>query len=147
MLRLIFGTLPKAPASMRGYASESCKLQGWRCLCCGYSEVSAEDLDWYIAQDVVPGMVFRACATLTLDHLIDRILRLKIPGIAKARRELSAAVTSSGISLRKRAGWMRPCPDCGKDDAAAYRWRLVSNERKRFEPTDDNLPLKKKRHS
>jgi hypothetical protein len=137
----------KAPACMRGYAKEGCKLQGWRCLRCGHSKVSAEDLEWYIAQDVVPGMVFRACATLTLDRLVERILHSKIPGIARARKELAAAVTASGISLHKRDRLMRPCPRCGTDDTAVYRWRLVSNGRKRFEPSDDNLPLKKKRHS
>lgn len=133
----------KASASMRGYASETPKLQGWRCLLCGYSEVSARDLEYLIARSEVPTMVFRACATLTLDDLVDRILRLDIPGITKTRRELNQAVTASGISLSKRDGWMRPCPNCQKDETAIYRWELARSEQMCFEPSNDNLPLRK----
>ena len=58
--------------------------------------------------------------------------------IRKRREHLSAAVRASSISLSGRAGWMRPCPNCGGDNTAVYRWKRTANKEVGFEPTDDN---------
>ena len=44
----------RTPASMRGYATEPVKLQGWRCLQCGQSEVTDRDIEYLMAQDLIP---------------------------------------------------------------------------------------------
>jgi hypothetical protein len=133
----------KAPASMREYANEDRKLQGWRCLRCGHSEASHRDIEFLVAQAVVPDMVFRSCELLTLDQLVDQTLACDINGMDNMRIKLAVAVRASGISLNDRKGWMRPCPNCGKDDTAVCRWKLIINDGFRFEPSDDNLPLRK----
>jgi hypothetical protein len=133
----------EAPSSMRGYANEDPKLQGWRCLDCGCSEASNRDIEYLLAQVVVPSMIFRSCEFLTLVQLVDRILECSINGIDNMRKEIVAAVTASDISLKNREGWMRPCPSCGRDATAVYRWRLITDKGFRFEPAADNLPLRK----
>jgi hypothetical protein len=133
----------EAPASMRGYANEDRKLQGWRCLRCGYSEVSHGDIEYLIAQVVVPAMVFRSCEFMTLIQLVDQTLACNISGIDNMRKEIAAAVRASGLSSKERKDWMKHCPNCGKDDTAVYRWRLIIDEGFRFEPAADNLPLRK----
>jgi hypothetical protein len=133
----------EAPSSMKGYAREDRNLQGWRCLRCGYSEVSHRDIEYFIAQVIVPDMVFRSCESLTLVQLVDRTLACDIRCIDDMRKEIAAGVKASGVSLRDREDWMSPCPNCGKDDTAVYRWQLTIDEGYRFEPKADNLPLRK----
>ena len=131
-----------APASMRGYANEDRKLQGWQCLRCGHGEASNRDIESLIAQDVVPNMVFQSCERSTLDKLVDQTLACDIPGLGNVRQSLAAAITGCGVALTDRDGWMRPCPNCGEDDTAVYRWRLVVNGGLQFEAADDNLPMR-----
>ena len=130
----------KADRSSRGFAGTPV-LQGWRCLCCGHADVSHRDLEAFMAADMLPRMVFRACEKLALDQLVDRILAGDTADIRKRREHLSAALRASSISLSGRAGWMRPCPNCGGDNTAVYRWKRTANKEAGFEPTDDNSPL------
>ncbi len=132
----------KAPASIRGYATEDRKLQGWRCLGCGYGEASNRDIEYLVAEDVVPHMVFQSCEHSTLEKLVDQTLAGNILDLEAMRQSLAAAISSSGIALIDRDGWMRPCPSCGEDDTAVYRWRLVVNGGLHFEVADDNLPMR-----
>ncbi len=133
----------KAPVSMRGRVSAGRKLQGWRCLDCGYAEVSTRDVDYAIAQDLIPVMVFQACEAQTLDTLVASVLALNVPSIGEARHELASATHQSGIMVNEREGWMRPCPNCGKENTAVYRWRWASGPPVHFAPADDNLPMQK----
>ena len=130
-----------APASMRGYATEGRKLQGWRCLRCGYGEASNRDIENLIAEDVVAHMVFQSCEGCTLDKLVDQTLAGNIPDIQDMRQTLAAAISRSGIALIDRDGWMRPCPSCGEDDTAVFRLRMVVNDGLHFEVAADNLPM------
>jgi hypothetical protein len=53
----------KADRSSRGFAGTPV-LQGWRCLSCGYADVSHRDLEAFMAADILPRMVFRSCEML-----------------------------------------------------------------------------------
>jgi len=132
----------RAPVSMRGRVNGERKLQGWRCLDCGHGEVATQDIEYAIAEDLIPIIVFRACETRTLDTLVDAVLRLDVPGADDARRDTASVAIASGIEIHVREGWMRPCPKCGKDHTAVYRWRLVSRPAAHFVPADDNLPMR-----
>jgi len=131
----------KAPSSMRGLASENRRLEGWRCLRCGHSKVSNYNIECFIADALLPFMVFRYCETLTLDRLVDRIIAQNIIEIEPLRKKLITAVKTSGISFSDRSGWL-PCPCCGEDDSAINRWKLVADDTFHFTPSDDNLPLR-----
>jgi len=133
----------QAPASMRGYANEPRVLQGWRCLHCGRSEVSDRDIEYLMAQDLVPNMVFSSCGTCTLDELVDQTFASDIPGIESTRKTLAAAVSTSGILLITRDQWNWRCPSCDSDDTAVYRWNLNLDNGCSFETSNDNLPLQK----
>jgi hypothetical protein len=134
----------RAPASMRGYATSDHDLSGWRCLACGREEVSSRNIDYFIAEDVLPSMVFRACVELTLNDLVDKTLAIDIQGLAESRRQLVATAEASGIIVRDREGWMRDCPACGRGDTAVYRWRLVRDAMK-LQPSSDNSPMRNER--
>ena len=123
-------------------AGEGTRIQGWRCLECGHGEVRPEGIDATIARDVVPGMVCRACVEGTLEAVVDRVLAIEIPDLDPARRRMRAALEAGGLGIPEGRGWMRPCPGCGGEDTAVYRWRLVQGETPRFVPSRDNLPMR-----
>src|SRR5713226_2064726 len=130
-----------AHTDARGLTHERERLQGWRCFQCGHSEVTNRYLELYIAQTLVPGFVFEACETQTLEGLVETVLALQIPHLGYIRAELEATVTNSGITFLKREGWMRPCPSCGAENTGVFRWQLTGQKPARFEPSDDNLPV------
>ena len=133
----------RTPASMRGYATEPVKLQGWRCLQCGQSEVTDRDIEYLMAQDLIPNMVFSACGSQTLNNLVDKVLASDVSGAEETRKMLAAAAVASDILLITRDGWNWKCPHCDSDDTAVYRWVLRLDNECRFEPSTDNLPLRK----
>lgn len=126
------------PASMRGYADEPRVLEGWRCLHCGRAEVTNEDIEYLMAQDLVPSMVFSSCGSCTLDKLVDQALASDISGIEATRKNLAAAVAASNILLITRDEWNWRCPNCDSDDTAVYRWNLNVKNGCSFDPSHDN---------
>ncbi len=131
-----------APDSMRELVINGPELGGWRCLGCGYSEVTETEAEVFVADDVVPDLVFRSCEGLRLDTLVDQVLAGDIAGLQDRRKELKAAIRSSDILLSNREGWMRPCPACGRNETAVYRWRFMPGGAPPLVPSDDNLPLR-----
>jgi hypothetical protein len=132
----------KAPASMRGRVSDVKELQGWRCLACGHAEVSTQDVEYALAQALIPGLVFQGCQTRTLSQLVDRVLKQEVPGADEARGEVLSAIAASGIKVAEREGWMRPCPSCRCENTAVYRWKLAPGSSARFVPAEDNLAMR-----
>lgn len=132
-----------APDSMRGLVNDGNVIQGWRCLRCGHSEVSSLGIESFIAEDLIPDMVFRACEEQALCELVDRVLALDISGLTHLRKRIQAGLSASGISLHDRDGWMCPCPSCSSNDTAVYRWKLLSGAPAKFFPAKNNLPLKR----
>jgi hypothetical protein len=88
----------RACPSIRGLA-EKPKLSGWRCLHCGYAQVSHRNIEAFIADDILPAMIFHACETLTLDQLVDRVLAGELADIAERREQMAEALRRSNISL------------------------------------------------
>lgn len=131
-----------APPSMRGYATPVFKFKGWRCLRCGFSETSSGDIEDMVAENLLPGLVFRSCETLTLDRLVDEVLALTIEEANELREKLTTAIKQNGIALNDREDWMRPCPNCGQDDTAVYRWVVSGDGQNSVEPSADNLPMR-----
>jgi hypothetical protein len=137
----------QAPPSMRGYADEPRKLEGCRCRRCGHSETAYQSVEAFLADTLLPRMVFEACERMVLEGLVDKALGLDIPGIATRRRELSGAVSASKIVLRRSTRFMRPCPACGDHGTIAYCWRLTGGRALRFRPAEDNLPMRRPRRT
>jgi hypothetical protein len=129
----------KAPQEMRGLFENKPPIQGWRCLECGYSELSDSDVNYYVAQSLLPEIVFQACINKSLIEMIDSVLRLNIPNLSSVLNKIKSSIDNSGITLTNREGWMRPCPSCSSENTAVYRW-LYSNEK--FLPSEDNLKVK-----
>jgi hypothetical protein len=123
----------RADASCRGSA-EKPRLSGWRCRLCGYAQVSYRNTEAFIADDVLPDMIFHACEKLTLDLLVDRVLADEPADITGRREQMATALASSNISLHDCAGWMRPCPSCGSNETEVYYWRWATSREARFTP-------------
>jgi len=130
----------KTDPSTRGLAEEPV-LSGWRCLHCGYAQVSRRNVDTFIADDILPDMVFHACEACMLNQLVDQVLAVDLADITDRRDQIAQALRHSNISLSDSEEWMRPCPSCGSDDTAVYRWKRSAKREAQFEPTVDNLPL------
>jgi hypothetical protein len=122
----------RADPSTKGFA-EKPRLSGWRCCHCGHAQISHLDLEAFIADDILPGMVFHACETLTLDRLVDRVLAGELDTTGR-REQMVAALRNSSISLSDSTEWMRPCPNCGSDDTGIYYWKRATSRELRFIP-------------
>ena len=100
----------------------------------GYAQASHRNLEAFIADDILPGMVFHGCERLTLDQLVDRVLAGDLADITDRREQMAAAVRRSNISLSDCVGWMRPCPNCGSNDTRVYYWKRAASREARFTP-------------
>lgn len=132
----------KAPSSMKGYADDFNILHGCRCLHCNHLELTKHDLNFYIAAQTIPNMVFEASEKLTLNTLVSRVLQMDIPNLVKIQQTLSKAASEAGITMSERTGWMSTCPKCKSKNIAAYRWNVRIDTTIQITPANDNLPLK-----
>lgn len=125
-------------------------LQGYRCLECGYSEITEYDMECYIAKRVVGERIVAATDHGDLMKVVREIYALEIVGLEVERETVKKWALGSFITVTKRTGWMRPCAKCNHENTAVYRWilkerkRLFNNRGYRFVPTEDNLPLVKR---
>lgn len=117
------------------------RLEGWHCLQCDHSEVTEGDLNRYIAENILPELVFEACEKRTLTDLVDSVMALSIPGYETISAELKSTLTESGITFVQRKDWMRPCPSCEGHNTVVFRWILTFDNPVSFEPSDDNGPF------
>jgi hypothetical protein len=139
LVQLMMGHKWIAPVKTIGTVTPN--LQGWRCLQCGYSEISHQAIDLFIAENLVPELIVRDWNSSPLIDLVDKVLAFKIPTSDEARLLLTDAANSSDMIIRERTGWMRPCPKCEHDGTAVYRWQLEPLLPLHFKPSVDNLPL------
>ena len=116
------------------------ELNGWRCLKCGHSETKTYDIENYLARIVLPKSLVGVKTDRELGEIVGYAVTIEFPGLDKERDHLRQVVLDSNISIADREGWMRPCPKCGSDDTAVYRWWLNDEI---FHPSEGNLPLRK----
>ncbi len=120
----------------------STQLHGWRCLDCGYAETSPRRIEQFLVQEVLPAAIASIGQASGLRSAVDATLALDFPGLQASRERLTTAVLGSQIHVQDRKGWVRPCPNCGSDHTAMYRWQYAAAEQPPFRPAADNLPLK-----
>jgi hypothetical protein len=116
------------------------QLHGWRCLKCGHAETSSYNIENYLAKALMPNLLNHAKNEKELKALVDSAFTIEFEGVDEARNQTRRMILDSEIKIIDREGWMRPCPKCGSDDTAVYRWELSKNN---FNASKDNLPLKK----
>lgn len=131
---------------VKGMGSYSDKLQGWRCLSCGYAELSVNELENYVAHILVRNGITQAMIS-KLIYYTEKTFQLDIPEAQEYRENLKKLITKSNIAISNRTGWLKPCPKCSSENTAVYRWE---KQRKRkglffqtevFEPSEDNLSV------
>ena len=116
------------------------QLHGWRCLKCGYAETSTYNIDDYIAREILPNHINNAQTAEELKKIVDATINMKFEEVENFRNRINQITRNSSINIVDRDKWMRPCPNCGSNNTAVYRWRV---ENEIFTPPRDNLPLAK----
>lgn len=132
----------RATEKQRKLSSAQGQIQGWRCLLCGYGQVSKLDIRYSVAEAMVPVLLFEAAEVGSLEKLVSEALGLRIQGVKEAEARSKEVIESANIKVvDAQRGFMRPCPHCGEEDTAVYRWSIKGAV---VSPSDDNLPLKRK---
>lgn len=129
---------------VKGMGRYSYKLQGWRCLSCGYAELSVNELESYVAHVLVRNGITQAMISSNLIYYTEKVFQLDIPEVQEYRETLKKIITKSDIVISNRTGWLRPCPICNSEDTAVYRWGKQKRKgllfhTEVFEPSEDNL--------
>lgn len=75
---------------------------------------------------------------------------VELSEIESQREKLKKIIANSDINYITGNRWMRPCPCCGSEDTAVYRWNKITKKgfllptQTKFVASSDNLPLRKK---
>lgn len=118
-------------------------LLGWRCLVCGHAALSEADRESWLAKTIVRREAAVAALQGKIRQWSGRIMD-EIPSQAETERKaLLESLEQSGIGQMGEDHWKRPCPACGSDQSALYRW-IRSGDGTRWEPGKDNLPISAK---
>lgn len=127
--------------SIRELSTKQPQLSGARCRQCGHNEVTVRELEWFIANLMVPGLVITAAASGRLGNLVKRVLTNEIDGAKEHRASFRAALRKGGVKSVRRTVWMRPCPACQTDDTAVFYWVFCESPAPHFVAAENNLPL------
>jgi hypothetical protein len=122
----------------------SFNLQGWRCLNCGYEVVSNYEIERFIARKIIREEILKALDSGHLEQFVESVIQQPPSHKIFTSDAIAIWAQRNGIDLRHEKSWLRPCPKCNGNDTAVYRWNLIENGDFRFEPSADNLPLRKK---
>jgi hypothetical protein len=131
------------------------ELSGWRCLLCGYGTVSHKSIDRFIARRVIRRLVLSEASGGRLQELVHSVVKSHPSDAVFTYDGVVSRVKASGLNIRDNDDWLRPCPSCGSNDTAVFRWllstktgliQLLKSNRDEglFVPAPDNLPLRKK---
>lgn len=126
--------------SLYGFEFE---LSGWRCLSCGYGVVSHRDIDRFIARHVIRQRFLAEVEYARLQELVKSVIHSRPSDSLFTQERVTEWVERSGLYIRDKNDWLRPCPSCGSNDTAVYRWLLVDESGYRFVPSHENLPLRR----
>jgi hypothetical protein len=131
-----------ADAAVASCGTIGLELTGWRCLACGYAQIYSRGVRSLIAATRTRRAIRDGIAQRSPHDAL--LAYWRAPEEVDAVRALIEQAWMSDIQFADGDSWMRPCPGCGGDDTCVYRWR---QERDRFVPTDDNLPLRNSRQT
>ena len=120
------------------------EIEGWRCLECGYSEISKNGIESYIANKFVPHILKEKIENEEL-ATISKIEELQsLEQVVINRNKIISTIKKSEIELTEKTDkWSEPCPSCKSENKAVYRWNFIENsELKQIIPSGNNLKIK-----
>lgn len=124
-------------------------IEGWRCLECGYGQISKVGIESYIANKYVPILLRQKIEHGEVHKILEISELMTDRQVVELRNKIVSAVEKSDIILIERADkWMQACPTCDSDNTAVYRWNYKENsEFGDLIPSSENLKLKtEKKH-
>lgn len=142
-LRSICYSLARWPEkTVRFESTDKLQLEGWRCLTCGYSELTMRDIENYISRQMVRKGIEEAFKSGRLVEFVQQVLSINLPGVDDERAKVKNIALKSGINVTRREGWLRPCQNCGGNDTVVYRWdKQYKSLFTKFLPASNNLPI------
>jgi hypothetical protein len=100
-------------------------LQGSKCEPCGHTEVTPRDVELYLARQEIRRVILQSITELSPLALAEDVLSGELSRLAEGQRtNLESRVRASGVAIRIRDGWMRPCPKCGSENTAVFYWEM-----------------------
>ena len=128
-------------------SSKGIVIQGWRCLECGYSEISKVGIETFVSNTMVPTILTEKINNGNVNSILDISELKNEKQVVELRKNIISAVENSGIKLTDWDGkWTLPCPKCKSDDKAVCRWIYQKNfKEEKLIPSNDNLKLKSER--
>jgi hypothetical protein len=140
-----FAHKPKSKPDLRALKSSlgrtGFELSGWRCLACGYGVLSDRDIEYFIARQVIRQRILEEAGRTRLREFVRTIIQSRPPDAESTKQSVADLLETSGLHVRRNNDWLRPCPNCGSNDTAVYRW-LPDEGGDRLVPAHDNLPLR-----
>lgn len=133
---------PNMHALERSLGSYCFELSGWRCLACGHSVVSNRDIEYFVARRIIRNQILREAERCQLKEYVRSVIRSRPVDPELTTENVAEWAGASGLQIRAGNDWLCPCPACGSNDTAVYRWLLVNERGFRFVPSHDNLPLR-----
>lgn len=133
---------PDLSALERSMGTVGFELSGWRCLACGYGVVSRRDIEYFIAHRIIRQRILTEAGQTRLREFVQSVIRTRQTDPVFTSERVAAWADASGLHIRDSNDWLRPCPKCGGNDTAVYRWLLVDKEGHCFVPAHDNLKLR-----
>lgn len=134
---------PDIHALERSMGNIGFELSGWRCLACGYGVVSHRDIEYFVARQVIRRKILTEAEFRHLQGLVTSIVHSHPSDTFLTAEKVVNWASQSGLHLRDKNDWLRPCPNCASNDTAIYRWSFLDNAGYRFIPSSDNLPVRK----
>lgn len=117
--------LPGLRGSLIGMqmAAPRAEVSGWLCGSCGHSEITPLEMELYLARHEVRPAILDALRQHRVSTLVEEVLSgERARGVENRREKLREELQASGISIKEREGWMRPCPQCKGDDTTVSYW-------------------------
>jgi uncharacterized protein DUF6966 len=107
------------------------RLRGSKCRSCGHVETTPLEIETFLAHQEMRPAALGALKQGRLPELVQRVLSPEV-GWEAQRESVVRKVKASGIEIRAREGWTKPCPKCGSGETEVTYWTLQGD---RFSPT------------
>ena len=121
------------------------EIEGWRCLECGYSEISQNGIESYIAKKFVPYILKEKIENQELASITEINDLRNLEKVVMNRNQVISTIKNSEMVCTTKIGkWKKPCTKCTFKNKAVYRWDFIENsELNEITPSENNLKIKK----
>ena len=121
------------------------EIKGWRCLECGYSEITKNKIESYIANKFVAHILKEKIENEELASISETKELRSLEKVVIHRNKLISTIKNLEIKLTEKIDkWKKPCPSCNSENKAVYHWNYIeSSKLNQIIASENNLKIKK----